>query len=407
MSYVIKDGAGATQTVAADTVGGAIQPISSPVDANGNHIATAPGVANTNAAIAVQGVSGGVAVPITSTQFPTNAAQGSTTSGQTGGLEMGAVTTSAPNYTNGQTSPFTLTTAGALRVDGSGVTQPANVTQIGGTNVVTGGTSGLLGVGGGVASGASNANNPVKIGAAYNFTQPTVTTGQIVDLQATARGGLIVAAGVDGFMTPTGDASAAAGVAAGGNYLFNGATWDRQRAAAGTTGIAAIETESVKATYSGVTGGIALTANGVFLQIQGSGTKTIRLKRVEVSGTFTTAAIGDVYLQRCSTAVSGGTTVTAPVVTPHDSSDAAGTATLTAYSTPGTAGTTVGTLKQRRVLFGPATVTGSPATEWTFGDKNDKAAVLHGTSQYFELAVANVGSFTGAGITFSVEWTEE
>lgn len=44
-------------------------------------------------------------------------AQGSTTSGQTGNLNMGAVTTAAPSYTTGQTSPFSLTTAGALRVD--------------------------------------------------------------------------------------------------------------------------------------------------------------------------------------------------------------------------------------------------------------------------------------------------
>lgn len=53
-------------------------------------------------------------------------AQGSTTSGQTGSLTLGAVTTAAPSYTNAQTSPLSLTPAGALRVDGSGVTQPVS-----------------------------------------------------------------------------------------------------------------------------------------------------------------------------------------------------------------------------------------------------------------------------------------
>lgn len=43
-------------------------------------------------------------------------AQGSTTSGQTGVLDMGAVTTAAPSYTTAQTSPFSLTTTGDLRV---------------------------------------------------------------------------------------------------------------------------------------------------------------------------------------------------------------------------------------------------------------------------------------------------
>lgn len=48
--------------------------------------------------------------------------QGSTTSGQSGPLIQGAVTTAAPSYTNGQTSPLSLTTTGALRVDNSGAT---------------------------------------------------------------------------------------------------------------------------------------------------------------------------------------------------------------------------------------------------------------------------------------------
>jgi hypothetical protein len=43
-------------------------------------------------------------------------AQGSTTSGQTGLLVQGAVTTAAPTYTTAQTSPLSLTTTGDLRV---------------------------------------------------------------------------------------------------------------------------------------------------------------------------------------------------------------------------------------------------------------------------------------------------
>ncbi len=43
-------------------------------------------------------------------------AQNSTTSGQTGSLVQGAVTTSAPTYTSGRTSPVSLDTSGSLRV---------------------------------------------------------------------------------------------------------------------------------------------------------------------------------------------------------------------------------------------------------------------------------------------------
>lgn len=84
--------------------------------------------------------------------------QGSTTSGQAGNLVLTATTTAAPTYTTGQSNPLSTTTTGALRVDASGSTQPVsgtvtvnqgtspwveNVSQFGGSNVVTGtGTSG-------------------------------------------------------------------------------------------------------------------------------------------------------------------------------------------------------------------------------------------------------------------------
>lgn len=51
----------------------------------------------------------------------TAVAQGSTTSGQTGTLIQGAVTTSVPAYTTAQTSPLSLTLRGALRVKPTGL----------------------------------------------------------------------------------------------------------------------------------------------------------------------------------------------------------------------------------------------------------------------------------------------
>jgi|GEM_PF-3106499 len=49
------------------------------------------------------------------------------------------------------------------------------------------------------ASGTAKAGNPNQIGGVFNTTQPTVTTGQAVELQATARGAAIVATGIDTF----------------------------------------------------------------------------------------------------------------------------------------------------------------------------------------------------------------
>lgn len=68
------------------------------------------GAANANV-ITIQGIASGTTVPVTATGL----AQGSTTSGQTGSLILGAVTTAVPSYTTAQTSPVSLTTAGDLR----------------------------------------------------------------------------------------------------------------------------------------------------------------------------------------------------------------------------------------------------------------------------------------------------
>lgn len=62
---------------------------------------------------------------------------------------------------------------------------------------------------GAAASGATKGGNPVQAGGVFNTTQPTVTTGQAVELQATARGALIVASGVDAVNTTPSQATAA------------------------------------------------------------------------------------------------------------------------------------------------------------------------------------------------------
>src|SRR6185437_7780546 len=54
-------------------------------------------------------------------------AQASTTAGEKGPLVQGAVTTSSPSYTAGQTDPLSITPAGALRVDASATTQPVSI----------------------------------------------------------------------------------------------------------------------------------------------------------------------------------------------------------------------------------------------------------------------------------------
>jgi hypothetical protein len=60
----------------------------------------------------ITNISGTISLP---TGAATGVAQGSATAGQVGTLAQGAVTTVAPSYTNGQTSPLSLQTDGSLR----------------------------------------------------------------------------------------------------------------------------------------------------------------------------------------------------------------------------------------------------------------------------------------------------
>lgn len=80
----------------------------------------------------------------------TNLAQGSLTSGQTGSLVMGAVTTSPPTYTTAQTSPFSLDTVGNIRTAAGGgdpcqalpkTYTPINVSASGSVKIITGAAS--------------------------------------------------------------------------------------------------------------------------------------------------------------------------------------------------------------------------------------------------------------------------
>jgi hypothetical protein len=104
--------------------------------------------------------------------------------------------------------------------------------------------AGLAGsaVQGNSASGATDVGNPVKVGAVFNTTPPTVTNGQRVDAQATNRGFLLTASslyggglssGADGitntsrmtFLDQTGGNSN--GYLPTFSWIFNGTTWDR------------------------------------------------------------------------------------------------------------------------------------------------------------------------------------
>lgn len=126
----------------------------------------------------------------TSANQPTAATLGSTTSGQTGTVAIGAVTTAAPTYSTTQSNALSLNTSGGLRVDGSGVTQPVSASSLplptgaatsANQEVTAAGSSassaqGVQGVTGGVALPVSASALPLPTGAATSALQTTGNT---------------------------------------------------------------------------------------------------------------------------------------------------------------------------------------------------------------------------------------
>lgn len=111
----------------------------------------------------------GLAADLTAIGGSSEVAQGSTTSGQSGPIIQGAVTTAAPTYTTGKTDPVSLDTTGNLRTVDSNV---ANTT--------------------GVITAATSPTKMQVAGVVYNSTPPTLTTGQSAALEADVKGSLKV-----------------------------------------------------------------------------------------------------------------------------------------------------------------------------------------------------------------------
>jgi hypothetical protein len=316
-------------------------------------------------------------------------AQGSTTAGQLGPLMQGAVTTAAPTYTTAQTSPLSLTTAGALRTDASATTQPVsgtvtanqgtanatpwneNIAQVGGTTVSTAAAgvikAGIVGNTGATLDAAGqNAVSPANellVAGQFNTIPTTLTTGHISPLQLNSLGYLLTAT----------------------------APLDGQ-----------------KATYSAAIAGLAPAALATdIFTFYGSASKIIRVLKICVSATQTTAGDISVILISRSAVNTGGTSAAVTAVS-YDTNNAAATATPLSYTANPTAlGATVGNVRATKIFAPPAAATTEGSIlVWNFCDVPGQAFVLRAAAQGLAINLAGV-TVTGGSFNISIDWTEE
>jgi hypothetical protein len=132
--------------------------------------------------------------------------------------------------------------------------------------------------------------------------------------------------------------------------------------------------------------------------LQGSATKTIKVKRFDLSG-LTSVALATVGMQivKRSTANTGGTATNPPAV-PHDSNDPAATATVLAYTANPTTGTLVGVVDPFYITASTAT-TQNNERQKLYGTEDMQTIRLHGTGEMLCLN-GNGASFSDGAISY-------
>lgn len=166
-------------------------------------------------------------------------------------------------------------------------------------------------------------------------------------------------------------------------------------------------TDGFKATYAAGTSGLTLAAAATdVLTITGSATKTVKITKVYLSFTATTAISVPVSLIRRATANTGGTTAIQAATT-HDTNNAATTAVVVVYTVnAATLGTTVGTVLEAGKVPAPLTGGAVQVTVFEFGTTSNQAVALRGTAQSVAINL-NGTTVAGGSLAVTIQWTEE
>jgi hypothetical protein len=198
----------------------------------------------------------------------------------------------------------------------------------------------------------------------------------------------------------------------GGNFASNTVIVDALGnfavMAPGGEGAQLTSSDGTKATYR--TGGSGITlysvAAAVLLEIIGSATKTVRVKKIRLWAESSSAvAFGQLTLLRCTGASAG----TPAAVTPgkHDINDPAPTAIVNTYAAAATAGAGHAVMGGAPLGVGYAADNIAPlVAEWNFATNQDKALILRGATDIVEV----FNNTTTLGTTtygFEIEWEED
>lgn len=174
--------------------------------------------------------------------------------------------------------------------------------------------------------------------------------------------------------------------------------------------VAVVDTPAAKTTYAATSGAFTpdTTPADVFT-VTGSATKTIKVQKMCITTTQTTAGTNAWFITKRSTANSGGTSSNLTEV-PLDSSNAAATATTLSYTVDTATGTLVGNVWGGWVdspVVTTAGIGGLVGTCVDFTDLYGQPVALRGTAEVlawnFNLATLP----PGLSVIATATWTEE
>lgn len=327
-------------------------------------------------------------------------AQGSTTSGQTGQLTQGAVTTAAPTYTTAQTSPLSLDTSGNLRttttlgassnVIGHVITDTGSTTAVTGTVTVSGTVTANAGTnlntsllalesGGNLASIKTDVDN-------LNLAQASTTSGQ--------KGNLILGAVTTAAPAYTTAQSNPLSLTTGGLLRVDGSGVTQPVSLTSTTitgTVAVTQSTSPWVVSNGGTFAVQATLAAETTKVIGTVNQGTSPWIVSGSGTAGSAATGVVSIQ----GIASMTPVQVSQATPANlNATVVGTGTFsvqTTSDTPGTGATNLGKAEDAGHTTGDTGV-------MALGVRNDTlAATTNATADYTQVTTDQAGIVITAG----------
>jgi hypothetical protein len=302
-------------------------------------------------------------------------------------------------------------------------TRLASADQI---TIVDSGTSSTAGQNGqsfitGSPTPASSATIPIN-GQAAVRVQVSGTWSGTLAFEVSADGGLSYVP-VHGHVVGT--IKLATSITANGQFLIPvaGATNFRVRATSFSSGIASIqlsstvgaavhinasplqaaEIEGIKWTYWASLAFAPASAATDAVVIQGSATKTVRIRRIILAAIAGSAADVLVSLIRRSAGDTGGTS-SGVTLGRSDINDPTATASVSTYTANPTVGTAVATLFELPMGMNTSSSGSQDRLNLTFGEEGGKSLVLRGTSDYLAI---NLNGASPTGLYGTIEFTEE